>query len=287
MLLSGRVEQDDTRHSITETRLVKKRDPTYHYHFLSSTQNGYLLQGYDPFSVNAMTAQEIRKRLQKLADKEKAKILWGFFKTGPGDYGEGDIFLGVTVPALRKLLKEYDGILLNETIKLLRSSIHEERLLALLMLIRAFERGDDALKKKIYSLYLKNTRYINNWDLVDLSAPNIVGSYLVDKNRKPLYKIVKSNDLWERRIAILSTFAFIRQNDFDDALGIARMLLADEHDLIHKAVGWMLREVGKRSVSIEERFLKKHYTKMPRTMLRYAIERFPEGKRTNYLNGKI
>ncbi len=234
-----------------------------------------------------MTAQIIRTKLQKLANKDKAKILQVFFKTGPGEYGEGDIFLGINVPALRKLSKEHDGIPLNETVQLLKSPVHEERLLALLLLVRAFSKGNEALQKKICDLYLKHARYINNWDLVDLTAPNIVGTYLLDKSRNPLYALAKSNDLWKRRIAILATFSFIRQGDFDDTLKISNTLLTDEHDLIHKAIGWMLREVGKRSLVTEERFLQQHYKKMPRTMLRYAIERFPEAKRKKYLNGAM
>lgn len=234
-----------------------------------------------------MTAQIIRTKLQKLANKDKAKILQGFFKTGLGEYGEGDIFLGINVPVLRKLLKEHDSIPLNETMQLLKSPIHEERLLALLLLVRAFSKGDEALQKKIYDLYLKHTRYINNWDLIDLTAPNIVGTYLLGKRRKPLYALAKSHDLWKRRIAIMATFSFIKQSDFDDTLTISNTLLTDEHDLIHKAVGWMLREVGKRSLVTEERFLQQHYKKMPRTMLRYAIERFPEAKRKKYLHGEM
>ena len=234
-----------------------------------------------------MTALEIQAILKKLASKDKAQILRRFFKTGPGQYGEGDLFHGITVPVLRKLTKEYDGIPLDEVLKLLTSGMHEERMLALLMIVRAFTRGDNILKKKIYKLYLQNTQYINNWDLVDLTAPHIVGTYLADKNRKPLYILARSRDLWQRRIAILSTFTFIRQNDFDDTLEISAMLLGDEHDLIHKAVGWMLREIGKRNLVVEEQFLQRHYKKMPRTMLRYAIERFPEGKRKKYLQGKV
>ncbi len=229
----------------------------------------------------------IQNTLRTLADKEKAGVLRSFFKTGPGQYGEGDIFLGIAVPMLRKLAKECDGVSLDTAAELLNSGIHEERLLALLMLVRTFSNGDDALKNTIYNLYLKNTRSINNWDLVDLSAPHIVGAFLIDKSRGPLYRLATSRDLWKRRIAILSTFAFIRQNDFTDTLGIAKILLSDEHDLIHKAVGWMLREVGKRSLPAEERFLKRYYRKMPRTMLRYAVERFPESKRRSYLNGKV
>jgi len=234
-----------------------------------------------------MTTQKIQKRLRQFASREKAKVLKRFFKTGPGEYGAGDIFLGVMVPNVRKVAMEFQGMPLTEVIKLLRSGVHEERLLALFMLVSAYARGDDALKKKIYGLYLKNTKYINNWDLVDLSAPNIVGSYLLDKSRKPLYVFARSKDLWKRRIAILATFQFIKQNDFDDTLGIAKVLLMDDHDLLHKAVGWMLREVGKRSLPVEEKFLRQHYKNMPRTMLRYAIERFPERKRRKYLGGKV
>jgi 3-methyladenine DNA glycosylase AlkD len=197
------------------------------------------------------------------------------------------MFHGITVPVLRQLVKEYEGISLEEVVMLLKSGMHEERLLALLMLVRAFTKSDYARKKKIFSLYLKNTRYINNWDLVDLSAPQIVGAYLTDKSREPLYVFARSRDLWQRRIAVLSTFTFIRFNDFNDSLEISKILLDDKHDLIHKAVGWMLREIGKRDLVVEEQFLLRHYKKMPRTMLRYAIERFPEGKRKKYLQGKL
>ncbi len=238
-------------------------------------------------SAITMSYQKIRGKLQLLANKEKAKILQGFFKTGQGEYGEGDVFLGITVPVLRKLSREYDGVPIKDALHLLQSSIHEERLLALFLLIQAYSKGDEIVKKNIYSLYLKNTRYINNWDLVDLSAPNIVGAYLMERSRKPLYVLARSRDLWKRRIAVLSTFSFIRQNEFSDTLRISGMLIADNHDLIHKAVGWMLREVGKRDLSREEKFLQRHYKAMPRTMLRYAIERFPEAKRRKYLNGKV
>jgi len=234
-----------------------------------------------------MIAQKIQKRLRQFATREKARVLQGFFKTGPGEYGDGDVFLGVVVPDIRRVAKEFQDTPLEEIKKILASRYHEERLLALLMLVHLFAKGDEALKKRIYGLYLKSTRYINNWDLVDLSAPNIVGNYLLDKSRKPLYAFARSNDLWKRRIAILSTAAFIRQNDFDDTFRISKSLLKDDHDLLHKAVGWMLREVGKRSLPREEEFLRQHYKKMPRTMLRYAIERFPENRRQKYLSGKI
>ncbi len=234
-----------------------------------------------------MTAQKIRKRLRQFASREKAKVLQGFFKTGPGEYGEGDVFLGIVVPDIRRVAKEFQGAPLGEVMALLSSSIHEERLLALLMLVHEYATGDVSEKKEIYSVYLKNTRYINNWDLVDLSAPSIVGAYLSDKSRRPLYALARASDIWKRRIAILATFHFIRRNDFNDALTIAGILLKDEHDLLHKAVGWMLREIGKRDLAAEEQFLKSRYQNMPRTMLRYAIERFPEGKRQKYLKGLV
>jgi 3-methyladenine DNA glycosylase AlkD len=237
--------------------------------------------------TQAMTALEIKTRLKKLASPDKTKILQRFFKTGPGQYGEGDIFHGITVPVLRALTKEYDGITLNEVLSLLSSGVHEERLIALLLLVRAFTRGDAGLQKKIYKSYLQNTQYINNWDLIDLTAPQIVGAYLTTKNRKPLYILAGSRDLWQRRISIISTFTFIKQHDFTDTLAISEKLLNDKHDLIHKSVGWMLRETGKRNIETEELFLQQHYKKMPRTMLRYAIERFPEGKRKKYLRGEI
>jgi len=234
-----------------------------------------------------MTASLIQKHLRRFASKEKAKLLQGFFKTGPGQYGEGDIFLGVMVPNIRLTVKEFADAPLPEVLKLLRSHYHEERLLALLVLVHKFEKGDEVVRKRIYTLYLKNTKYINNWDLVDLSAPKIVGPYLDRSSRAPLYRFVRSKNLWERRIAILATFHFIRRSDFVDALALAEALLGDDHDLIHKAVGWMLREVGKKDVAVLEGFLRKYNTRMPRTALRYAIERFPEAKRKKYLRNEI
>jgi 3-methyladenine DNA glycosylase AlkD len=235
----------------------------------------------------AMKAEDIRKRLLDLENKEKAKTLQRFFKTGPGEYGEGDIFLGVMVPELRKLSKEYGELDLGEVERLLKSSVHEERLLALLILIRKYNRGDKAEKKKIYGLYLKSTRWINNWDLVDLSAPNIVGDFLMKRSREPLYRLACSPSLWERRIAILATFQFIKSHQFDETLRIGKILISDQEDLIHKSVGWMLREVGKRDSAAEESFLREQYRQMPRTMLRYAIERFPAAKRELFMKGRI
>jgi 3-methyladenine DNA glycosylase AlkD len=228
-------------------------------------------------------AIQIKKDLLKLADKEKAKLLQGFFKTGQGEYGEGDIFLGITVPEQRKVAKKYKDMDLNEIQELLNSKFHEHRLVALLILVEKYERENN--KKQIVDFYLKNTRNINNWDLVDLTSHKILGDYLLDKDRSLLIKLAHSEDLWEKRISIISTFAFINKNQSEDSFKIAEILLNDKHDLIHKAVGWMLREVGKRvSQDAEERFLKKHYKTMPRTMLRYAIERFDEKKRKYYLN---
>jgi 3-methyladenine DNA glycosylase AlkD len=233
------------------------------------------------------TAKDISKRLQKMGDEEDARFLQGFFKTGPGQYGEGDIFLGIRVPATRKLAKEYKHLPLKEILALLKSHYHEVRLFALISLVNAFTNGDEIIRKKIYDLYLANTKHINNWDLVDLSAPNIVGAYLLERNRKPLYQLAKSKSLWERRIAVLATFSFIRNNQFDDCLKIAEILLKDNEDLIHKATGWMLREVGKRDTKILEDFLRKHCRTMPRTMLRYAIEKFTPARRKMFLEAKV
>ncbi|MDD5132871.1 MAG: DNA alkylation repair protein [Candidatus Nanoarchaeia archaeon] len=226
--------------------------------------------------------KDIKNDFNSLKNPEKAKKLAGFFKTGKGEYGYGDNFLGIIVPEQRKLAKKYPNLSLEDLQELLSSNIHEYRLTSLFILISKYKKADSE-KEKIFNFYLKNTKNINNWDLVDLSAPNIVGHYLFEKDRKILYKLAKSDNLWEKRIAVLSTFYFIKYNQFDDSLKISEILLKDEHDLIHKAVGWMLREIGKRNLSIEEEFLKKYYKQMPRTMLRYAIEKFPEAKRQFYL----
>lgn len=233
-----------------------------------------------------MNTNSIKRELKRHSNKSKAKLLQGFFKTGPGEYAEGDIFLGINVPTLRKVAFRHKDLSLGEILKLLRSPIHEERLVALLILIAQYRTSGPEIKDKIYSAYLKNSKYINNWDLVDVTAKHIVGEHLRMKKKGPIYKLARSGDLWERRIAVLSTFNFIAYGQFDDALKIAGILLNDRHDLIHKAVGWMLREIGKRDIRIEEGFLDRYHSTMPRTMLRYAIERFPENKRLQYLNGK-
>lgn len=232
-----------------------------------------------------MSLKKLKFDLQKYSDKKKAKIVQRFFKTGPGEYAEGDIFLGITVPMLRTLANRYQSLAFNETLQLLKSRIHEERLLSLLILILKYHKVDLSEKRRIYKAYLNHSKYVNNWDLVDVSAKHIIGAFLKDRDRAPLYKLARSDSLWERRISILSTFHFIENNDFEDTLKIAQILISDPHDLIHKAVGWMLREVGKRDRDSEERFLKKYYTAMPRTMLRYAVERFAESKRQAYLKG--
>ena len=234
-----------------------------------------------------MRAQTVRRRLRKLGSKEKAEVAQRFFKTGPGEYGEGDVFLGVRAPELRGLAKEFQDLAPKETRTLLRSELHEERALALLILVRNYTRGDQREQERIYKLYMNHLRFINNWDLVDVSAEHVVGAHLRDKGKKPLYHLARSKNLWKRRISILATFHYIKRNEFSETLKIAKWLLSDEEDLIHKAVGWMLREVGKRDLPTEERFLKAHHRKMPRTMLRYAIERFPEPKRQRYLRGKV
>ena len=224
----------------------------------------------------------LKKELKKAASPKKALVLRRFFKTGPGEYGEGDVFLGVATPEARKISKKYKDMPLGEVAELLRSGAHEERSVALQIMTLRFQEGRE--RKKIYDLYLKNTKYINNWDLVDISAYKIVGAYLSERSKAPLYKLAKSKNLWERRIAMVSTFYFIKNNQFTDALKIAALLLNDGHDLMHKAVGWMLREVGKRSQAAEECFLKDYCRQMPRTALRSAIERFPERKRRAYLS---
>ena len=235
----------------------------------------------------AIPMKAIQKELQKFASPKKARILQRFFKTGPGEYGEGDLFIGVQVPQVREVAKKFQDASLPEVLRLLKSPIHEERLTALFILVLQFAKLDKKTQHCIYKAYLQHTRYINNWDLVDLSADKIVGSFLAGKPKNILYRLARSTSLWERRIAILSTFHFIKRNEFGETLKIARMLLGDKEDLIHKAAGWMLREVGKRDQACEERFLRKHHQQMPRTMLRYAIERFSPQKRKDYLQGRV
>ena len=235
--------------------------------------------------MNPATNQ-IMERLHELSDTDIAAHSQRFFKTGKGEYGEGDRFLGIRVPILRKCVREYRAISLNDTLELLKSSFHEARLLALLILVAKYSSAHSVAKQEaIYQSYLSHTEFINNWDLVDCSAEHIVGAYLFKRDRKPIHQLAGSRSIWERRIAVISTFYFIKKDDFSDTLAIAELLLGDKEDLIHKAVGWMLREVGKRNPNTEEKFLLHHYKEMPRTMLRYAIEKLPESQRLEYLHG--
>jgi 3-methyladenine DNA glycosylase AlkD len=233
------------------------------------------------------TLTAIRRRLRAAAAPGNVPILQRFFKTGPGEYAEGDRFIGVKVPGIRAVCKECRDLSLDDTCELLQSPVHEERALALLIMVDAFARGDDGLRRKIYDCYLAHTKYINNWDLVDASAAQIVGGWLHGRSKAPLTRLARSRSLWERRIAMIATFDGIKRGDFEETFRIADLLLDDEHDLIHKAVGWLLREVGKRDGAAERRFLAGRYKKMPRTMLRYAIERFPEAERRRYLAGTV
>ncbi len=232
--------------------------------------------------------KQLEKRLKEKANREKAGGLQRFFKTGKGEYGEGDVFLGISVPEQRKIALEFKNLNLEEIRTLLDSEVHEKRLIALLILIEKYKKADEKIKGEIFNFYLENAKRnrINNWDLVDLSSHKIVGNYLLDKERKILHDLARAGNLWEKRIAIVSTFAFIRNNEFEDAIGISGILMEDRHDLIHKAAGWMLREVGKKNKKVLEGFLKKHCKTMPRTLLRYAIEKFNEDERKNYLNIK-
>jgi 3-methyladenine DNA glycosylase AlkD len=237
-----------------------------------------------------MRVSEIKRQLRSLADPEKAQGLQRFFKTGPGQYGEGDRFLGIQVPKLRRVAKANMSLAPDRVVKLLMSAIHEERMTALLIWTYEFTRSvrpDDVACDRIFQLYMAHTAWINNWDLVDVSAPSIVGGYLFEKAKAPLYTLAESDNLWERRIAMVATLAFIRRDWFEETLAIAELLLLDRHDLIHKATGWMLREVGKRDQGVMEGFLIRHYQQMPRTMLRYAIERLPEKRRQDYLKGRV
>lgn len=233
--------------------------------------------------------KDLRIKIQEHSDPQKAKSAQRYFKTAEGQYAAGDIFLGLTVPESRSIAKQFFNLNLTDILTLLHSKYHEERLISLLILIEQFKKADEKLKKQIFQLYLENTTYINNWDLVDLSADKIVGEYLLDKNKDILQRLAKSKLLWDKRVAIISTYRFIKdQHDPTQTFLISDLLISDKHDLIHKAVGWMLREVGKNcSQQILEEYLKTRYKTMPRTMLRYAIERFPEQERRKYLLGLI
>jgi 3-methyladenine DNA glycosylase AlkD len=234
--------------------------------------------------------QNLISEIHSKANPEKAKLLQKFFKTGKGEYGEGDLFLGIQLPILRKLSKEYYHIIsLKDIEELLDNKYHEIRMVALLILILKYKKSkkDRLMQRKIYEFYLKKTDRINNWDLVDVSAPNIVGDFLLNTREDILKDLANSSNLWEKRIAIISTLMFVKKRDFGDALAISNKLLNDKHDLIHKAVGWVLREIGKKNKQVLELFLISKYKEMPRTMLRYAIEKFPENERQKWLKGEM
>ncbi len=227
--------------------------------------------------------RRLKRDLEGYVDREKAALFPRFFKAGKGEYAEGDRFIGVTVPHVRAVAKEYRELPLPQVRELLSSPIHEHRLTALVILVLKFRRAETAERDKLVRFYLKHLKHVNNWDLVDASAPYILGQWLLGKDTSVLDELAASDNLWERRVAILATFPFIKLGEFSDTLRIAERLVDDPHDLIHKAVGWMLREVGKRSPSVEERFLRKHHKTMPRTMLRYALEKFDDQKRRRYM----
>ncbi len=232
------------------------------------------------------SAKDAQRALHTHADPQKAAFLKRFFKTGKGEYAEGDVFLGCTVPQTRTVAKVFEGLSLGELSQLLKSRFHEERLLALLILVAQCKKADSKQRAAIYRFYLRHIKSVNNWDLVDCSAEHLVGAYLLDRSHKPLHTFASSKNLWARRVAIMATFHFIKRGEYTTTLDLAATLLHDPHDLIHKAVGWMLREVGKRDMAVEEQFLRRHAHEMPRTMLRYAIERLPAPKRKFYMNAR-
>lgn len=233
------------------------------------------------------SVEEILDELRELGDADVAEFLGRYFKTGPGEYGEGDRFLGIRVPVLRKLARKYRTLALPACRELLVSPYHEARLLALLILVLRYDRGDEGERAAVYRLYLDHLAYVNNWDLVDSSAEHIVGRHLQERDKAVLYELARSRSVWGRRVAIMATFHYVKAGSFDDTLRIAELLLDDPHDLVHKAVGWMIREVGKRNRQVAEEFLRPRYRRMPRTMLRYAIEKFPEELRQRYLRGEV
>ncbi len=230
---------------------------------------------------------ELLKEIESKADKERAIHSQRYFKTKKGEYGEGDIFIGLTMPQQRSIAKKYFNLGLPKIQELLKSKVHEHRMTGLIILTEKYKRAKDSEKENIFGFYLNNTKHINNWDLVDVTCPRIVGNFLLNRKKRILYDLVNSENLWEKRIAIISTLAFIAKNEFEDALAISELLLKDNHDLIHKAIGWTLREVGKKDIEVLRKFLKGNYKRIPRTTLRYAIERFDEGERKKFLRGEI
>lgn len=232
-----------------------------------------------------MKATDIQKIIRALADPERSEHSQRFFKTGPGEYGEGDQFLGIRVPVLREHAARFRDTTIEQIFKLLRSVYHEERLLALLMLVQRFGKAEPKEQKTIFQKYMANLKYVNSWDLVDSSAHQIVGGFLFSRDRAPLYTLARSSSLWARRVAIVATYHFIKKGDYRDVLALSKILINDKEPLIHKAVGWMLREAGNRNRETQTSFLRKYYIDMPRTMLRYAIEKYPEKERQRFLKG--
>jgi 3-methyladenine DNA glycosylase AlkD len=238
-------------------------------------------------AAHIVTLKAWREEIRNHARPNKAAFFQKFFKTGPGEYAEGDQFLGLSVPQMRSIAKKSKGLNIKETLQLLQSKLHEERLIALILMVEKFRSGDDKVKNEIFKAYLKNRTWVNNWDLVDSSAPQIVGAYLENRDRSLLRKLARSKSLWDRRIAIVSTQYLIRKGEFKDTTEISEMLLKDSEDLIHKASGWMLREVGKRDEKVLKKFLKNHAAHMPRTMLRYSIEKFTPAERAKFMQMKM
>ncbi len=258
-----------------EELLITFQSPTKIYH------NSFILFILTPYMLSNLITE-----IQEHANTEKAKIYQRFFKTGKGDYGEGDIFLGLTMPKQREIAKKYSEISLSNIQKLLNSKIHEHRMSAGIILVNKYKKADENKKQDIFNFYIKNAKKFNNWDLVDVTCTHVVGNFLLDKNRQTLYNLAKSKNLWEKRISIVSTYEFIKNKDFGDAIKIFEILLKDKHDLIHKAIGWMLREIGKKDKEILVDFIKTNYNQLPRTTLRYSIERFSEEERKRWLTHK-
>lgn len=232
-----------------------------------------------------MSFSEAFSELESYSDPGKAEHSKRFFKSGPGEYGEGDKFLGITVPNQRKVARKFRKMNLDEVRKLLQNEYHEARLTAVMLLVYKIEKSDEHVFEDVVRFYLKNLGYVNNWDIVDSSCHQILGRFLFNKEKDLLYELAQSENLWEKRVSMITCYHFIKRDDFEDALKIAELLLYDDHDLIHKAVGWMLREIGNRNLDAETEFLDQHFRKMPRTMLRYAIEKFDEPLRKHYLHG--
>ena len=272
---AGVIRQSSTKQRYTRKSLVINRSRAKNLKDTDVFRNLYPMP----------TLKDIRSHMRSLANPTIAEHSKRFFKTGKGEYAEGDKCLGVRVPVTRGLAKQYQDTKLTVVFKLLESEFHEERQLSLIMMVNRCKNGDPKDHKTIYDHYLANTHWVNNWDLVDCSAHYIVGGYLMNRNRRPLYKLAKSDLLWDRRISMIATWIFIRENDLEDVIKLATIHLKDTHDLMHKAVGWMLRELGKKNLDLETKFLDEHYREMPRTMLRYAIEKYPEKDRQAYLKG--